>query len=263
MSLFSLLLYELRHLTESLYIVNLSSTISLLRYFFNSLDQMRSIAVINSLLRDFGWQFVLRSFSVATLLCTCLAPGSAVAGEIVDLEIGKSAYQIELAVSPAQRRQGLMHRQQLDSRQGMLLVYQHVGDHRIWMKNMRIALRVFWIDEDFTVVSVQRLQPCSNSPCPVFSAPRPTRYVLELGDYEHALGPGDRIEGLAGLIVQRITQSTAGITTMLAKFAINTIEATFCGSWLKRSATRKLSTAGGRALNRSRMGICSGGKAIT
>jgi len=199
MSLYSLLLYELRHLTESLYIVNLFSTIKLLHYFFNSLDQMRSIAVINSLLRDFSWQFAFRLLVFAILLCTCLVSGSAIAGEIIDLEIGKSAYQIELAVSPAQRRQGLMYRQRLDSSQGMLLVYPHAGDHRIWMKNMRIALRVFWIDEDFTVISVQRLQLCSNSPCPVFSAPRPARYVLELGDYDHDLGLGDRIEGLVGL----------------------------------------------------------------
>ena len=199
MSLFSLLLYELRHLTESMYIVNLFSTIKLLHYFFNSLDEMRSIAVINSFLDDFSWQFTIRLLAVVILLCACLVPGRVVAGEIVDLEIGNSVYQIELAVSAAQRRQGLMYRQQLDSRQGMLLAYPQVGDHRIWMKNMHIALRVFWIDEDFTVISVQRLQPCSNSPCPVFSAPRPTRFVLELGDYEHALAPGDRIEGLAGL----------------------------------------------------------------
>jgi uncharacterized membrane protein (UPF0127 family) len=160
---------------------------------------MRSIAGNYSLLHDFSWQFALRLLAVTILLWICLAPGSAVAGEIIDLEIGKSAYQIELSDSPAQRRQGLMYRQQLDSRQGMLLVYEHAGDHRIWMKNMRIALRVFWIDGDFTVISVQRLLPCSNSPCPVFSAPRPARFVLELGDYDHALGPGDMIEGLAGL----------------------------------------------------------------
>jgi len=160
---------------------------------------MRSIAGNSSFIHDFNWQFGFRLLVVANLLWVCLTPGSTVAGEIVGLEIGKSAYQIELAVSPAQRRQGLMYRQQLKSRQGMLLVYEHAGDHRIWMKNMRIALRVYWIDEDFTVISVQRLQPCRNSPCPVFSAPRPARFVLELGDYDHALGPGDTIEGLAEL----------------------------------------------------------------
>jgi len=124
---------------------------------------------------------------------------SEVTGEVVQLEIGQSTYQIELAVTPAQRRRGLMYRQQLDSRQGLLLVYSRAGDHRIWMKNMRIALRVFWIDDEFKVISVQRLEPCSSSPCPVYSAPRAARFILELGDYDHALAPGDKIEGLAGL----------------------------------------------------------------
>ena len=89
--------------------------------------------------------------------------------------------------------------QQLASRQGMLLVYPRAGDHRIWMKNMRIALRVFWIDDEFTVISVQRLEPCSSTPCPVYSAPRAARFILELGDYEHAIVPGDKVEGLSGL----------------------------------------------------------------
>jgi uncharacterized membrane protein (UPF0127 family) len=92
-----------------------------------------------------------------------------------------------------------MYRQQLGPRQGMLLVYPRAGDHRIWMKSMRIALRVFWIDDEFTVISMQRLEPCSNSPCPVYSVPRASRFVLELGDYDHSLGPGDTIDGLAGL----------------------------------------------------------------
>jgi len=157
------------------------------------------MAVNNSLLLGFSWEITLRLLAVATLLWSCLASESSAADEKVDLEIGQSTYQIELAVTPAQRRQGLMYRQQLDSRQGMLLVYSRAGDHRIWMKNMRIALRVFWIDDEFTVISVQRLEPCSRSPCPVYSTPRASRFILELGDYEHSLGPGDKIEGLAEL----------------------------------------------------------------
>jgi uncharacterized membrane protein (UPF0127 family) len=156
--------------------------------------------VVNiSLSQGFNWKTVIRSLAITSILWFYLAPVSVIAGEIVDLEVGQSRYRIELAVTPAQRRQGLMYRQRLDSRQGMLLVYQHAGDHRIWMKNMRIALRVFWIDDDFKVISVQRLEPCRNSPCPVFSAPRSARFILELGDYEHALGLGDKIEGLGAL----------------------------------------------------------------
>ena len=157
------------------------------------------MTVNNSLLPLLRRNIATRSFAVAVLLWSCMAPGNTAAGEIIELEVGQSFYQVELAVTSAQRRQGLMYRQQLDSRQGMLLVYSRAGDHRIWMKNMRIALRVFWIDEAFTVISAQRLEPCSSSPCPVYSAPRNARFILELGDYDHKLATGDKIEGLAEL----------------------------------------------------------------
>jgi len=116
--------------------------------------------------------------------------------QTIDLRLGQASYEIEIAKTSAQRRTGLMHRKHLSPRQGMLLVYPQAGDHRIWMKNMLIPLWVYWIGEDFTVVGMQRLQPCSGSPCPVYSVDRDTRYVLELGDYEHPLAPGDKIEAI-------------------------------------------------------------------
>ena len=157
------------------------------------------MTVNNSLFAIFGGQNAIRLLAIAILLWSCLAPGNVEAGEIIELGVGQSTYQVELAVTSDQRRQGLMHRPQLGARQGMLLVYSRAGDHRIWMKNMRIALRVFWIDDKYTIISAQRLEPCISSPCPVYSAPREARFVLELGDYEHDLAIGDKIEGLAGL----------------------------------------------------------------
>jgi len=112
----------------------------------------------------------------------------------IELELGQSIYQVEMATTPGQRQQGLMHRQQLAPGEGMLLVYQQAGDHRIWMKNMLIPLRVYWIDEEFTVIDMQRLEPCVGPPCPVYSVTRDSRYILELGDYEHPLAPGDKIK---------------------------------------------------------------------
>jgi len=135
---------------------------------------------------------------MAALSVLLMLSSGAVQAQTVELSLGQSSYEIELARTPQQRQRGLMHRQHLSPRQGMLLVYPQAGDHRIWMKNMRIPLRVYWIDESFIVVSVQRLQPCSETPCPVYSAPGDTRYVLELGDYEHQLARGDKIEGIDG-----------------------------------------------------------------
>jgi len=81
----------------------------------------------------------------------------------------------------------------------MLLVYSQAGDHRIWMKNVLISLKVYWIDASFEVVDVQRLEPCRLDPCPIYSAARDSQYVLELGgDYDHPLAVGDQIEDIRG-----------------------------------------------------------------
>jgi len=117
----------------------------------------------------------------------------------IEIRLGQTSYQVELALTPAQRRKGLMYREQLAGNAGMLLVYPRSGDHRVWMKNMRIPLQVIWIDAGFTVRHIQRLEPCETSPCPVFSAPVAVRYILELGDQVHQVELGDQIEGLNDL----------------------------------------------------------------
>lgn len=119
--------------------------------------------------------------------------------DTIEIRLGQTSYQVELALTPAQRRKGLMYREQLASNEGMLLVYPRIGDHRVWMKNMLIPLRVIWIDSGFRVQHIQRLEPCEASPCPVFSAPVPARYILELSDDNHEVAPGDIIEGLNAL----------------------------------------------------------------
>ncbi len=116
----------------------------------------------------------------------------------LELRLAQDDYQVELATSAEQRRLGLMHRSQLGPRQGMLLVYSQAGDHRIWMKNMLIPLRVYWIDASSVVIGVQRLEPCNVEPCPVYAVAGDSQYVLELGDYTHPLDVGDKIENIRG-----------------------------------------------------------------
>ncbi|HUV23470.1 MAG TPA: DUF192 domain-containing protein [Gammaproteobacteria bacterium] len=136
-------------------------------------------------------QSTVRSVISLLLLFSAFVPVAA-----IELKLGQEFYQIELATTPGQRQQGLMHRQRLAPGEGMLLVYEQAGNHRIWMKNMLIPLRVYWIDADFTVLDMQRLEPCTGSPCPIFSVAQDSKYVLELGDYDHPLAPGDRIEAI-------------------------------------------------------------------
>jgi uncharacterized membrane protein (UPF0127 family) len=144
-------------------------------------------------------QFRRRTAILILSLATVLASIGCRQATAHDIRLGGESYRVELATTPETRSRGLMYRRQLDPRGGMLLVYKDDGNHRIWMKNVPIALRVFWIDRNYRVVDARRLPPCKADPCPVYAADRDSRYVLELADRDHPLRPGDRVDGLEGL----------------------------------------------------------------
>ena len=121
---------------------------------------------------------------------------SAGAFELREVFINDARYRVELATSAAERQRGLMHRPSLAADRGMLLVYPRDGEHAIWMKNMRIALRVYWLDADYRVVAIRRLEPCVADPCPTYRPAVVSRYVLELSDRDHPIALGDRLSGL-------------------------------------------------------------------
>ena len=144
-----------------------------------------------------GMRKIIPLLAGLILLSFVAAAGSGL--ERIEIRVAGTGFEVELATTPEQRRRGLMHRRYLTRGRGMLLVYPEAGDHRVWMKNMHFPLRVYWLDAEAKVVGAQRLEPCRQAPCPVYAAPKPSRYVLELGDYEHNLKPGDRVDGLRGL----------------------------------------------------------------
>jgi len=115
----------------------------------------------------------------------------------VRLNLNGEEYLIEIARSENQRRHGLMFREQLDNRRGMLFIYPKSGAHRIWMKNTLIPLTVIWIDSDKSVIDVKKLIPCASDPCPSYGVSKPSKYILELNSGIHGLKPGSRIDGIS------------------------------------------------------------------
>ncbi len=112
------------------------------------------------------------------------------------LNLGGEEYLLEIARSAKQRNHGLMFRDHLDERQGMLFIYPRSGNHRIWMKNTLIPLTVVWVDESNEVIGIKKLFPCDYDPCPSYGVSIPYRYILELSSGNHRLEPGLRIGGL-------------------------------------------------------------------
>ena len=138
-------------------------------------------------------KFNLALFMLVAPVTFALADGPL---EEREIRVNGHTYRVEMATTSRQRQLGLMFRHELADDRGMLLVYPASGDHRVWMKNMSIAIRVFWLNEDFRVLASRRLEPCTRSPCPVYGADSPSRYILELNDRAHPVRIGDIFTGL-------------------------------------------------------------------
>ena len=94
---------------------------------------------------------------------------------------GGEAITSELAVSPAQRQQGLMFRERINPDQGMLFVFEREGQHSFWMKNMKFAIDILWLDSEKRIIHIEQgVPPCESEDCPSYAPTASALYVLEL-----------------------------------------------------------------------------------
>lgn len=103
-------------------------------------------------------------------------------------------FDVELALTPAERQVGLMNRQHLDDRAGMLFRFDQVRLVTMWMRNTLIPLDMIFVRSDGVIAHIhQNARPLDES---VISSREPVAYVLEINGGKAAeLGvkPGHRI----------------------------------------------------------------------
>jgi uncharacterized protein len=112
----------------------------------------------------------------------------------VDADGGQFEFVVELAVSPAQRSQGLMFRESLDEDRGMLFDFGRPQRASMWMRNTYVPLDMLFIDEDGQITQIAaNTEPLSDA---VIASREPVRAVLELRggvSAKHGIEPGDRV----------------------------------------------------------------------
>jgi uncharacterized membrane protein (UPF0127 family) len=90
-------------------------------------------------------------------------------------------YSLELALTPEDQAQGLMFRESLAERHGMLFVFPETAPHHFWMKNTMIPLDMIWLDASGKVLFVSAdTPPCKADPCPTYGPDGPAQSVLEI-----------------------------------------------------------------------------------
>ncbi len=129
----------------------------------------------------------LRAAALAVTLAACApsAPGpapavTAASGPRVVLPSG-AVIRVELAVTDAERAQGLMFRESLAADAGMLFLFEAPEARPFWMKNCHFPLDIVHMTGDGTVVDVlANVPPCAGDPCPTYAPKSPSTTVLEL-----------------------------------------------------------------------------------
>ena len=91
---------------------------------------------------------------------------------------GQFEFQVEIADTPERRSRGLMFRETMDMRHGMLFQFGKVQTVAMWMKNTPLSLDMIFINPDGSVRTVvKRTTPLSEA---VITSGGPVSHVLEV-----------------------------------------------------------------------------------
>lgn len=103
-------------------------------------------------------------------------------GELSILSTGtdslKTSFDIEIAESEYETQTGLMYRQSMEDKQGMLFIQPTESLQYFYMKNTEFPLDIIYIDTGLKIVSFQKnAKPYDESSLP---SNVPAKYVLEI-----------------------------------------------------------------------------------
>ena len=123
------------------------------------------------------------------------------------VQVDELVFPVELAADPESRIRGLSGRASMDSRTGMLFVFDNAERFRFWMKEMQFSLDIVWIGSNCKVVDISVNVPFPDPSTPLedllrYSPESRAKYVLEINGGEAAdlgLGVGDQVKFLGGI----------------------------------------------------------------
>jgi uncharacterized membrane protein (UPF0127 family) len=147
--------------------------------------------------RTVGWSIGWLALTLAIVIAANAqepTPPFQVSRLEIDASKGRFEFQVELAVTPAERTRGLMFRESLADDHGMLFDFGVPQPVAMWMRNTYIPLDMLFVGADGRISQIAaNAEPLSDK---VIASNEPVRAVLELrGGITGEIGikPGDRI----------------------------------------------------------------------
>lgn len=118
--------------------------------------------------------------------------------QIEEVYFGEVTVKVEVADSSEEIREGLMYREELGEKEGMLFIFQDERERNFWMKNTLIPLDMIFLDKDKKIVHiVKNAEPCSEEECQLYNSRYSSKYVIEVNAGfadKHNIEVGDFIE---------------------------------------------------------------------
>ncbi len=135
------------------------------------------------------------------LLCPLACQKPAPSGNTVT--INGHSWNVELAMTNAERAQGLSGRQGLGERNGMLFVYPSPHVLQFWMKDCYFPLDIAFIGADRKIVAIETMacEP-DRAGRTIYSSRVPAQWALEIGAGQFSrlgIKAGDRVEFSGGI----------------------------------------------------------------
>lgn len=139
---------------------------------------------------------LLHAALIAALL-TVLAPTHAQQKlPVTTLNVGIHLIKAEVAISDAERAQGLMFREKMGQNEGMVFRFNTPNQVCMWMKNTLLPLSVAFIDDAGSITNIEEMEPQTlDAHC----ASKPARYALEMNKgwfKQKNIKAGSKISGL-------------------------------------------------------------------
>ncbi len=130
-----------------------------------------------------------------------LLPATSSPSALTKLTINSSVVNVEIADTPDKRKQGLSGRQSLATDSGMLFIFEKADKVGFWMKDMKFALDLIYINDKKVVDIIKNaaMPPVDqkDQDLPIYMAREPFNMVLEVNAGfvdSHSLKVGDMIE---------------------------------------------------------------------
>ena len=90
---------------------------------------------------------------------------------------GSDTIRAEIASTPEEKQQGLMHRDSLPEKTGMLFVFEDMGIRSFWMQNTFVPLDIAFLDHEYRIVDIQQMEPQTTE---LHESSSPAMFALEV-----------------------------------------------------------------------------------